>query len=446
MQIPNNAKYIIQTLKSTGHKAYVVGGCVRDSILAQNSLLRKEPHDWDICTSALPEQVLAIFSAHKVIETGLKHGTVTVLLDGEGYEVTTFRIDGEYSDSRRPDGVTFTHSVEEDLARRDFTINAMAYDKETLVDPFSGEQDIKNWTIRCVGNPYERFNEDPLRILRALRFAATLNFVIEDETEKAMFQAKERLNDISVERIQTELVKLLLSDNFTAVTATLLDYKEILAVFMPEIAPSFNFNQNNRYHIYDVWKHIAVSVSHGDADKYVCLALLFHDIGKPACYSEDEKGGHFHGHPAVSATLADDIMRRLKFDNETSALVRELVFYHDYPFTASPRFVRKMLNRLGEAQFRRLISIRKADLLAHNPEHTGPRLEKTENTRLILEEVLATEQCFSLKDLAVNGRDLIDLGYTPGPALGKKLNELLQIVLDDPTQNIRKELLVHCTK
>ena len=326
INIPSDANEIIHTLQNHGHSAYVVGGCVRDSILG------RIPHDWDICTSATPNEMLEIFKDKKVIETGLQHGTITVVVNGEPYEVTTYRIDGVYSDNRRPDSVTFTDKLVEDLRRRDFTINAMAYnDDEGLIDPFDGLKDIEWQKIRCVGSARDRFGEDALRILRAIRFASQLEFVMMPETLYEINQQYKNLENISIERINSEFCKIASSSDFCV---QMVLFQDVFALFIPELKDMFDFPQNNPYHDYDVYGHTIHAVEHCESgDLTVKLAVFFHDIGKPHSYQDGEDGiRHFKGHGRVSAEITDNIMKRLRFDNETRNNVVELVYYHDATF------------------------------------------------------------------------------------------------------------------
>ena len=435
--IPAGAIQIIQELKKNGHKAYLVGGCVRDLLMG------REPHDWDICTSALPEQTKACFGEYKVIETGLKHGTLTVVADEQSYEVTTFRVDGAYSDGRHPDNVTFTTNVNWDLARRDFTINAIALSEEgEIYDPYGGGLDIQSRIIRCVGDPKERFREDALRIMRAARFSCTLGFDIAGKTRQAMIhhQNRGRLADISAERITAELKKMLSGERPGEVIRPLVS---VLCVFWPEFEPCVGFDQKNRHHIYNVWDHICIAIDKADTDDVVVrLALLLHDIGKPRCFTVDEQGrGHFYGHPPVCAAMADDMLRRLKFDNATREAVVQLIEYHDATIVPTEKCVRRWLNKLGEEQFRRLLHVKIGDILSHNPATIGDRANDIFATRKILMDVLAKKQCFSFKDLAVNGRDIIALGVPQGPKVGEILKEVLRQVVDGEIENDRNALL-----
>lgn len=434
INIPDGAARIIDALAKAGFDAYVVGGCVRDSLLGL------EPHDWDICTSALPPEILSCFSDRRVIETGIKHGTVTVVMDDGQYEVTTFRVDGAYSDHRHPDSVAFTADVKDDLARRDFTINAMAYNHFTgLVDPFGGQQALRDGVISCVGNPAERFGEDALRIMRALRFASTLGFYIEEATAGAIHGCASTLQGIAAERIYSELCKLLGGKN---VLDVLLGYGDVMAAVIPELGPCIGFQQNNPYHEYTVYDHIAHAVANYKGnDPIVRLALLLHDIGKPLCYSKDEKGGHFHGHGVASHSLAADVAERLRLDTYTKESLLPLVLYHDSVIEPTPRTVRRWLNKLGAEQFERLLSIRMADILAHTKGTQESRIERCLALRTTMEEVLASEQCFSLKKLNINGHDVMALGVSEGKQVGDILQALLEEVMDGVLENEHEALV-----
>ena len=432
--LPSEAENIIVRLYKFGYKAYVVGGCVRDSILG------KIPNDWDVCTDATPDKVMEIFSDYNVIPTGLKHGTVTVVVNHTPYEITTFRIDGDYSDNRRPDKVEFTTNIIEDLSRRDFTINAMAYNPATgLVDPFGGINDIQNKLIRCVGNANDRFNEDALRIMRVLRFASTYEFVIAEDTSDAVHCNASLLNNIAKERINTELCKLLRGKG---VLEILLNYSDIIATIIPEMKPCIGFNQNNRYHQYTVYNHIAHAVAnYTGSDTIVKIALLLHDIGKPTCYTEDENGGHFYGHGVPSSEIAKNVVERLRFDNCTQRNVVELVLYHDATIEPTTKVVKRWLNKIGEQQLWRLLDVRMADILAHSEGTLESRIERCVAIRNIAKDIIASRQCFQLKDMAVNGHDLIAAGINQGKQIGEILNWLLNMVINGEVQNDKEELL-----
>lgn len=421
---------IIEHLNSAGYEAYVVGGCVRDSIM------EKTPHDWDICTSATPEVVKSLFS--HTTDYGMKHGTITVFADKEGYEITTFRAETDYSDHRHPDTVEFVADLKSDLSRRDFTINALAYNNESqLIDMFNGLDDIRNQMIRCVGNADERFKEDALRILRALRFAATLGFDIEDKTSEAIHYNVHLLKYIAEERKRDELMKLL-GGNYT--TKILLEYSDVIAEVIPEIQLCVGFNQNNRYHCYDVYEHMVQAVENGitPIEKF---ALLIHDIGKPYCYTEDKNGGHFYGHPAISEEIAKDVVNHLKFDNDSKKAVLELVKYHDIEIPVTKKSVLKLLNRLGEERALQLMDIKLADILAHAPGTQDALIEKWKIFNRLLGEVLVEGNCFSRKNLAVNGNDIKALGVSEGPEIGRIIQTLMGEVMSEQLANEKEVLL-----
>lgn len=435
MRLPEKVGYILARFRAAGFEAYAVGGCVRDALRGC------EPHDWDICTAATPAETHAVFADHTLRDTGLQHGTVTLVLDREPFEITTFRVDGAYSDSRHPDSVRFTRSVEDDLARRDFSINAMAYSGERgLVDPYGGQADLAAGLIRCVGDPAARFTEDALRILRAMRFAARFGYRIEPGTEAAMRALAGRLSLIAPERVRAEFEGILTAPGAADI---LLAYPDVLGVVIPELLPCVGFDQKNPYHIYDVWEHTAHAVGHIPPEPILRWTMLLHDLGKPPCYSEKGEGkrGHFYGHGRVSAVLADGIMDRLRFSNEDRAAIRELVENHDRFIAPNKRAVRRELGRVGRAQLDRSILVRIADIEAQNPVYGPERLAEMEDIRALADAIEAEGECVSLKTLAVNGADLIVLGYRPGPALGAELDRLLELVLDEPEKNDRETLL-----
>ncbi len=440
IKIPSGANEIIHTLQSNGYEAFLCGGAVRDSILG------RPIHDYDITTSATPNEMMEVFKNKRIIETGLQHGTITIVIDGKGYECTTYRIDGNYSDSRRPDSVTFTRSLKEDLKRRDFTINAMAYNDEVgLVDPFNGMEDIEHYKIRCVGRAEDRFSEDALRILRAIRFASQLGFVVDSDVSLNIHKMYKNLENISIERINSEFCKIALSSEFYIQIGL---FREVFSLFIPEIKDMFGFQQNNPYHMYDVWNHTVRAIEYCESDDLVTrLAVFFHDIGKPHCYQDGEDGiRHFKGHGRVSADMTDKIMKRLRFDNDTREKVVELVYYHDATFEVGKKYIKRWLNKIGEEQFRRLLNVRRADIKAQADMVQETRLQKIDNIEYILEEVLQDDECFSLKDLAVNGKDLIEIGYKPGKEIGNVLNCLLQLVIEGIYPNEKDELLKYVGK
>lgn len=433
IDLPHNVDKIIKTLQENGYEAYAVGGCVRDSILG------RVPGDWDITTSALPEETKSLFQ--KTFDTGIEHGTVTVLLDGEGYEVTTYRIDGEYEDSRHPKEVTFTRSLQEDLLRRDFTINAMAYNnKDGLVDLFGGIEDIKRKTIRCVGDAHARFSEDALRILRGIRFAAQLGFEIEENTRAGMQELAPTLKKISAERIQVELVKTLISP----MPSLLYDaYKlGITKQFLPEFDCMMETEQENPHHKYNVGEHTLYALKNIRADKVLRLTMLLHDTGKPLVKTYDEDGvAHFIGHAAASEEITRKVLKRLKFDNDTLNKVTRLVKYHDYWMPALSRNVRRAVNKIGEDLFPYYIEVRRADILAQSEMEREEKIRNLNEIEELYQEILCKEYCVSLKTLAVSGKDLIQAGMKPGKEIGDKLAELLELVLDNPEMNTKEKLL-----
>ena len=433
LPIPSGASSILNVLHSNGFDAYVVGGCVRDSLLGI------EPKDWDICTSATPEQILECFSDRRIIKTGLKHGTVTVVMGDNQYEVTTFRVDGKYSDNRHPDSVEFVKDIRWDLARRDFTINAIAYNSDGFVDPFGGIYDLWHQELTCVGNPDDRFAEDALRILRALRFASVYGFQINENTAQSIHRNKDRLKTIAAERIQSELCKLLCG---RGVLDVLLDYSDVIAVIIPGMEPCIGFDQNNKYHEYTVYDHIAHAVANSNtSDVVVRMALLLHDIGKPQCYSCDKNGGHFYYHSLQSCNIALRVLGKLRFDNKSAHEITDLVFYHDAVIEPTPKCVRKWLTRLGEKQFMRLLEIRMADILAHKKETQDENMQKCRCVGEIANRIIMEDQCFKLKDLAIDGYDVMDVCGAEGAEIGRILNEVLDTVIEGTLENTKENII-----
>ncbi len=429
--IPAEVQWVLRKLNQAGHRAFCVGGCVRDQLLGQT------PQDWDVTTSAVPEQTMELFGV-QALPTGLRHGTVTVKVEGEHIEVTTFRRDGIYLDGRHPDHVTFTSSLEEDLARRDFTINAMAMGLDgVLVDPFGGEQDLRQGLLRCVGDPAARLQEDALRIMRAIRFAAVLGFRIEEETEAAIHTHRELLNQIAVERIYVELSKLICGKHAGDI---LLGYSDVLSVFIPEIAPAVGFDQKNKHHCYSVWEHCVRALEAAPEDPLIRYVLLLHDLGKPDTFHTDEMGvGHFYDHGRRSAELAEEICRRLKMDNASRTAIVELVRIHDIPIAMTEKAVKRLLRNIGETQFRRLLVVKRCDNLAQHPDYLG-RQALIGQLEDLLELVLRQDSCFSLRQLAVNGNDLLALGLS-GREIGQTLDRLLDGVVEGELPNEREYLL-----
>ncbi|MDO4599139.1 MAG: CCA tRNA nucleotidyltransferase [[Ruminococcus] gnavus] len=432
IELPRKVVLIIKNLQRHGYEAYAVGGCVRDSVL------NRKPEDWDITTSAKPEQVKRIF--RRTVDTGIEHGTVTVLIGKDGFEVTTYRVDGLYEDGRHPKEVTFTNQLEEDLKRRDFTINAMAYNDEArLVDPFGGMKDLNSHLIRCVGDPKERFSEDALRILRAVRFSAQLAFPIEEETSDAIRELAGNLEKISAERIQTELVKLLISDH----PERMQDAWElgITKVVLPEWDAMVGVKQNTPHHRYDVAAHTIRAMQSVKNDKVLRLTMLFHDMGKPVMKTTDETGrDHFKGHAIASEEIAKTVMKRLKFDNDTIRKVTKLVCYHDYRMEATGPEVRRAMNKIGVELFPYYLAVRLADTKAQSSYERREKLENIIQIRELYQTALRNRECVTLKGLAVTGTDLMQLGVAPGKGLGILLEELLDKVIEDPTWNTKKRL------
>lgn len=423
-------KKILHTLNKSGYDAYMVGGAVRDFLLGKN------PSDVDIATNATPEIVTGLFPV--VYPTGIEFGTVTVMLEGEGYEVTTFRTDGEYLDGRRPKTVVFGETIEDDLSRRDFTINAMAMDADgKIIDMFGGQDDLRKGIIRAVGNPSERFSEDALRILRAFRFSARYGFDIEAETFKAIKETKEGLKLISSERIREEIIKILLTDNVLDVFIAM--YKSgVLNVILPEIARMYGVEQNHPHHIYDVFTHTMVSIESAPKELVLRLAMLLHDIGKPYTKERIDGVDKFYKHHLKSVELATQILERLKFSNKIKNEVLELVLFHDREIKASPKAVRKLLNQLQYTSLENLLAVKKADAIAQNNSYLEVKLEVIKE----IQNIASKEQKLTVKDLAVNGYDMMNLGLK-GKDIGEMLNYLLVKVLDNPTCNNRESLLLY---
>lgn len=432
ISLPEKVEYILHTLEAAGYEAYAVGGCVRDSLLG------REPDDWDITTSATPQQVKKAFP--RTIDTGIQHGTVTVMIGKEGFEVTTYRIDGEYEDSRHPKEVIFTANLIEDLKRRDFTINAFAYnDRSGIVDAFDGMTDLKNGIIRCVGEARERFREDALRMMRAVRFSAQLGYSIEEKTREAIIELAPSLQNISAERIQVELVKLLQSPH----PDYLREAYELgmTKVILPEFDRAMKTSQNNPHHIYSVGEHMLHTLLYVRPDRSLRIAALLHDIAKPDTEEIDSEGiSHFHGHAQLGEEKAAAILRRLKFDNDTIHKVKKYVKYHDYRIEAMPRAVRRALNKIGKEYFEQILEIKQADMLAQSMYQREEKEENLRQVRALYQEILQKEECFSLKELALTGKDLMELGVPQGKQVGTLLNRLLEDVLENPAHNTREYL------
>lgn len=429
--LPEGILRALGLLEAAGFEGWLVGGCVRDAVMGL------PPHDYDLAVSSRPEETMEVFRGFRVIETGLKHGTVTVLIDGEAVEMTTYRVDGEYTDCRHPDSVRFTRSIRDDLSRRDFTMNAMAYHPARgLYDPFSGVDAISEGRISCVGEAEKRFSEDALRIMRALRFASQLGFALDDETRAAALVKKELLGGISVERLFSELCGLLCGKEAGQVV---LDSGEIIAQVIPELAPTIGFDQRSRYHCYDVYEHTARAVGLSSPDRLVRLTLLLHDIGKPHTAFFDERGGHFHGHESLGAQMADRILERMHSDNATRRTVVMFIEEHDKPLIPDEKHVRRLLSRMSPDNARRLLEVKRADRLAHAPEYR--ETEEIEAFSALLDRMEKESLCCSTDALLIKGSDLIELGMTPGKELGALLAGLLGQVIDGELPNERDALL-----
>lgn len=429
--IPEYVINLLKTLEMEGYEAWCVGGCVRDSLLGRC------PGDWDVTTNALPEETMAVFGK-RAMPTGLRHGTVSVRTEGGAVEVTTYRVDGGYSDHRRPDSVTFTSSLEEDLRRRDFTVNAMAVDRHgELRDPFGGRADLERRCLRCVGEADRRFGEDALRILRGLRFGAVLGFTIEKETAAGIHRNRELLGGIAAERIQVEFFKLLAGE---ACVPVLREYVDVVGVFWPEVLPMVGFDQKNYHHCYDVWEHTLHAVEAAENNALVRCAVLLHDVGKPASFTVDGAGvGHFYGHSAKSRELADEMLRRLKCGNDFRETVLRLIEWHDRAVLPTEKSVGRALRLLGEENLRRLLQVKRADNLGRAPEF-WTRQEEIDKVEAVLDRLVEQQACFSLKQLAVNGRDLLAMGLQ-GPVVGRVLDQLLDCVVDGQLPNEKETLL-----
>jgi len=434
--MPQEVRALLARLESAGYQGWAVGGCVRDTLRGA------VPSDWDVTTDARPERVMALFG-ERAIPTGLKHGTVTVCAGETHVEVTTFRRDGTYSDHRRPDAVQFSSSLEEDLARRDLTVNAMAMDlRGHICDPFGGQEDLSRRVLRCVGDPLRRLDEDALRIMRTLRFAAVLGFTIEPDTSAALHRRAPLLADIAAERILVEMNKLLTGEYMASV---LLAYPDVLGVFLPELLPCVGFDQRNVHHCYDVWSHSVYAASAIAPDAVLRWAMLLHDIGKPDCFTVDEHGtGHFYGHPARSAELAEAICRRLRMDKKSAQRIVTLVRWHDRDIPRTEKAVARAARQLGEDTLRQLLAVKRADNRAQSPLCRG-RAADIDRAEAILDDLLARQSCFSLRELAVRGNDLTALGLR-GPAVGEALQKLLDAVMDGSVPNERPALLALAQK
>lgn len=435
MYLPNEVKYTLEKLNKAGFSAYVVGGAVRDALRGQM------PHDYDLCTSATPQQMKDVFNLERIIETGISHGTITVLINDKPLEITTFRTESNYTDCRRPDSISFVKTIDEDLSRRDFTVNAIAYSPyDGFIDLFNGRSDLENNVLKAVGDADKRFSEDALRILRALRMVSEYGFKIEPKTKNALKERANLLLNISVERISVELMRILCG---RYVGRVLREFTDVFGVVLPEILPMKGLDQKNQYHIYDVLEHSIRAVEQVKAEPALRFAALYHDTGKPDCMSIDENGiGHFYSHPKISKKHAELRTEKLKLSNALSDEIIFLVEHHDNFIKDEPHIIRKKLAKFGEQRFRNLIRLQKADCIARGTHEEYLtyfiRLEKLVN------EVINEKPCLTVKSLAVNGYDLINLGFK-GKQIGDILNKMLGFVIENPQDN-RKEILLKLVK
>lgn len=439
--LPQKVRTIINQLNINGFEAFAVGGCVRDSLCGLT------PHDWDICTNAAPQDIKRCFADFTTFDSGIKHGTISVVYDKEVYEITTYRIDGDYKDNRHPESVTFTDDISKDLARRDFTINAMAYNEQQgIIDPFNGLEDLKNKTIRCVRDPDERFNEDALRIIRALRFASVYNLLIEPETARSVIKNAYLLSNIAVERISTEFNRLLCGNGAEQI---LNYYRDVIAVFIPEIIPQFDYEQHTKHHNRDLWHHTTYAVKSIEPIPLLRMTMLLHDLGKPECRKCDPDGTcHYKGHPKISAVKADEILHRLKYPSVFIENSLSLIKYHDVRFTGSKRQLKHVMSAIGEENVRLLLKVQRADIMAQSEYRHKEKLVKLNEVCRVYNEIIAEKDCFTLKQLAINGNDLKNIGIAEGKEIGRILKLLLSLVIDEKIENdsdklLSKALLLH---
>ncbi|WP_124101235.1 HD domain-containing protein [Ruminococcus sp. Marseille-P6503] len=438
INVPDYVLAAIGLLEANGYEAYCVGGCVRDSLIG------RKPSDWDICTDALPFQLQQVFSGCKTVDTGLKHGTLTVIIDGNAVEITTYRSDGSYADHRRPDRVEFIRELKRDLERRDFTINAMCYNpKSGLTDIFGGADDLKSKIIRCVGDPVRRFSEDSLRILRAVRFSSVLGFSIENDTKRAVFSEKELLRYISPERIFSELKKLVCGKN---ASEALSEYGEIIAVFIPEIIPCFGFPQNNPHHCFDVWEHICRSVGFCRPQTELRLTMLLHDVAKPKTATTDANGiNHFKTHQFAGAEISSEILRRLRCGNAAVKHIHDLIYEHDNRIPAERKAVRRFISKYGFDFFMDYLEVRRADTYAQSDYKRKEKLKNLDLLAVIALELEEENACMKISDLNVNGNDLIALGLR-GQQIGAALRQILEAVISEEISNDKNQIAEYVRK
>ncbi len=431
INIPRECNFIFEILERNGFECFAVGGCIRDAIMGNN------PSDWDFTTNALPDDILRCFSTYKTIEVGKKYGTITVVSHGEPYEITTYRVDGEYSDSRHPDSVTYSSSIVEDLRRRDFTVNSIAYSpKHGLIDPFGGVADIENGIIRCTGVAKERFTEDALRILRALRFSSKFNFQIEQYTKDAIFECMNGLSHVHPNRLRKELTVILMGE----AKQIMLEYRDVLAVIIPEIKPMFDLAQNNPHHCYDVWMHTAVALSHTLPSEVLKLAVFFHDIGKPHVKTTDESGiDHFKKHQMYSENITRTVMQRFCYPKSTIDDVCTLVRYHDERFRSMTVDIKRVLGKVTQRLFYDLSLVSYADIMAQSEYMREEKLAHRDKVLVEARRIIHNNECYSLGQLAINGDDLLELGYK-GKEIGVILNTLLKMVIKGTAENTKESL------
>ncbi len=424
---------ILKKLEDAGFEAYGIGGCVR------NPLMGLPVSDYDITTSAMPEEIKRVFFNMKIVETGIKHGTVTVVSEYGTAEITAFRCDGEYKDFRHPENISFTRSLEEDLKRRDFTVNAIACSRDgVIIDPYNGIRDLEKMELRCVGNAEKRFEEDALRIMRGLRFMAQYGFVPEICTKNALHKKKDLLNEISPERLSSELTKILCG-NTEYLSQVLREYNDVISVIIPEINKCVGFEQHTHYHNRDVWEHTIAAVGGIEPLPYLRLTMLFHDLGKPACYKFYNGEGHFKGHASVSGNICQKTLERLHYDSGTIKKAVFLVERHDMVMNDDPVLIKKHLKKFGEKPYFDLLNVHIADDLAKAPAAMS-RIPVYNSAKYMAKKILAEKECFSLKELDVNGNDMLNLGYT-GADIGKALDFLLNSVIEGKISNKRDRLI-----
>ena len=434
IDMPSAPSFIVKRLEEKGFECFAVGGCVRDSLIG------REVNDWDFTTNATPDEIIQCFSDYTTIDIGKRYGTICVVIENENFEITTYRTDGDYNDARHPESVCFSKKLEDDLSRRDFTVNALAYnDKVGVVDLFNGLDDLEYGVIRCAGEPDVRFTEDALRIMRALRFASTYGFSIEQKTAESIIKNKNKLNMVASERIVVELTKLLLGDHCDFI---LRRYKDVIATIIPEVEVMFNFDQKSLHHNKDLWKHTVSAVKHTPSDEIMRTTMLLHDLGKPMTVSTDEKGHcHFHNHPKLSAEMASTILKRLKYPSAFISNVRLLIEYHDVRFKPDPVIIKKYLRKIGVDNMRKLLIIQRADILAQSFYQREEKLSTLDAVCKEFERIINSDECYSLDGLNINGKDIIHLGVSKGEHIGQVLSKCLDKVIDGSLPNSKEELL-----